>query len=113
MTDCVFCDIVAGRAPANIVREWSRAIAFTPRNPVTDGHTLVIPRQHVRDAADYPTLTAHTMRCAAGLVREFGDANLITSIGSVATQTIFHLHIHVVPRRDGDGLLLPWSRSVV
>ena len=106
---CVFCDIVAGRAPATIVREWPEAIAFVPLNPVTPGHTLVIPRRHVRDAGQNPLITKEVMGCAAVLMGELPSANLITSQGSAATQTVPHLHAHVVPRRPGDGLPLPWT----
>jgi histidine triad (HIT) family protein len=106
---CVFCAIAAGVAPANVVREWPDAVAFRPLNPVTDGHTLVIPRAHVDDAAVNPAVTALTMRRAAELAEGAGSLNLITSVGTAATQTVFHLHIHIVPREDGDGLSLPWT----
>jgi histidine triad (HIT) family protein len=107
MTDCVFCDISAGKAPATIVREWSTCVAIVPLNPVTDGHVLVIPRLHVDDATQWPVWTAETFRCAA----EFAEppCNLITSAGTEATQSVFHLHVHVVPRRADDGLALPWT----
>ncbi|PRX91961.1 HIT family protein [Allonocardiopsis opalescens] len=108
--DCVFCAIEAGDAPAKIVARWLDAIAFTPLNPVTPGHTLVIPRVHVPDAVTDPAVTAATMHRAAGFAHEaFDHCNLITSVGEPATQTVFHLHIHVVPRTAGDGLLLPWT----
>ena len=107
MNDCVFCSIIAGNAPANIVAEWDDAIAFVPLNPVADGHILVVPRTHVADVLENPEITAQTMKRAS----EFAKApcNLITSVGVVATQSIFHLHIHIIPRVEGDGLLLPWS----
>lgn len=109
MTDCIFCAIIFGEAPANILMEWNDAIAIMPRNPVVPDHTLVLPITHVDNAAEQPDVTAATMRRAAEYARLFRSANLITSIGSAATQTVFHLHVHVVPRKDGDGLLLPWS----
>lgn len=107
MTGCVFCAIVAGQAPATVVAEWPDALAIVPHRPVVPGHVLVIPRTHVRDFADDPEVTAATMRRAAELAR--GPANLITSAGEEATQTVFHLHVHIVPRADGDGLPLPWT----
>jgi histidine triad (HIT) family protein len=107
---CVFCRIVAGQAPVEITAIWHDAIAIIPLNPVTDGHMLVISRQHVTDAADDPDVTAATMRRAAELAAA-SPCNLITSRGSQATQTVFHLHIHVVPRRAGDGLALPWTNK--
>jgi len=105
--DCVFCDIVAGDSPADIVTEWLDTIAFVPLNPVTEGHVLIVPRRHVRDALDVPAVTAATMKRAAEYAEH--PCNLITSAGAAATQTVFHLHIHVVPRRADDGLALPWT----
>ena len=107
MTDCVFCSILAGNAPATIVREWEDAIAIVPLNPVTEGHILVMPRTHVSDALENPEITAQTMKRASEIAK--APCNLITSVGAAATQTIFHLHIHVIPRVEGDGLSLPWS----
>ena len=69
----------------------------------------MLPRVHVPDAGTDPDVTAAVMRRAAELMAEHGAANLITSRGAAATQTVFHLHVHVVPRRPGDGLMLPWS----
>jgi histidine triad (HIT) family protein len=108
---CVFCDIVAGRAPADMVAAIPDSIAFRPLNPVVPGHVLVVPKVHVRDAAEDPDITAATMRHAAVLASIVtpGQFNLITSAGSAATQTVFHLHVHIVPRIAGDGLLLPWQ----
>ncbi|MFF7459128.1 HIT family protein [Kitasatospora sp. NPDC008115] len=108
---CVFCAIAAGLAPAQIVARWPEALAIVPLNPVTDGHLLVLPTRHVPDAAYDPAVTALTMRHAAELAQTAGPANLITSIGAEATQTIRHLHIHLVPRRAADGLHLPWTHA--
>jgi len=105
---CPFCEIVAGRAPAEIVEEWPEAIALTPLNPVVRGHVLVIPRTHVRDFVDDPIVSAATMRCASELVAGMGSYNLITSKGRPATQSVFHLHLHLLPRAENDGLALPW-----
>jgi histidine triad (HIT) family protein len=107
MDDCVFCKIIAGEAPAKILKTWEDAIAITPLNPVVLGHTLVIPVRHVADALEDPEVTASAMRRAAEFAT--GPCNLITSVGADATQSVFHLHIHIVPRARGDGLLLPWS----
>lgn len=112
---CIFCAIVAGQAPATVVREWPDAIAILPRadehgrRGCTEGHTLVIPRTHVADAGVNADVAAATMRRAAELAAELDAANIITSRGGAATQTVFHLHIHVVPRATGDGLALPWT----
>lgn len=107
---CVFCDIAAGQAPATVLREWPDALAIKPRGGVNDGHTLVIPRAHVANAIEDPAVTGATMTRAAELAAEVGaDLNLITSVGPHATQTVYHLHIHIVPRTKGDGLPLPWT----
>jgi histidine triad (HIT) family protein len=106
---CPFCEIVAGRAPATVVREWDDALAIVPLGPVVDGHVLVIPREHVTDFADDPVVSATTAYRAAELAGESGQPmNLITSRGREATQSVFHLHLHLVPRAEGDGLALPW-----
>ncbi|MEU3792212.1 HIT domain-containing protein [Streptomyces fructofermentans] len=105
---CVFCDIIAGRAPAEVVHEWDDVLAIVPLNPVTEGHLLVIPKVHVVDFGHDPRISAATMRRAAELAAEQW-CNVITSRGRVATQTVFHLHVHIVPRREGDGLALPWT----
>lgn len=112
MSACVFCQIVAGQSPATVVAEWSDAIAIVPLGPVTDGHVLIIPRAHVADAATDAGVTAAMFELAAtyaeGQARPF---NLITSAGREATQSIFHLHLHYVPRSAKDGLMVPWGTA--
>jgi histidine triad (HIT) family protein len=106
---CPFCDIVAGLAPADYVRTWHDAIAIRPLSPVVDGHVLVIPNEHVVDFTENPGVSAAVMFHAAELA--VAPCNLITSAGRAATQTVMHLHLHLVPRSDGDELALPWSRK--
>ncbi|WP_285475268.1 HIT domain-containing protein [Actinoplanes sp. NBRC 101535] len=106
---CVFCAIIAGEAPAIMIRSWDDSIAIRPIGGVHPGHTLVIPRTHVADVGVDPVVSAWTMARAAELAGELDAANIITSRGAAATQTVFHLHIHVVPRSHGDGLPLPWT----
>jgi histidine triad (HIT) family protein len=103
---CVFCDIIAGRSPATVVRRWPDAIAIVPLGPVVDGHLLVIPTTHVRDVTEDPAVSAAAMRRAAEL--SAAPCNVITSAGREATQSVFHLHLHIVPRAEDDGLALPW-----
>jgi histidine triad (HIT) family protein len=92
------------------VRRWPDALAIRPLRPVTDWHLLVIPVRHVATAATDPHLTGRVASYAAALVAEARwQANILTSVGPAATQTVHHLHWHVVPRRPGDGLALPWS----
>lgn len=112
MRSCAFCDIVEGKAPATIVKSWPDALAFTPLNPVTLGHILVVPLAHVASFTTDPDVTMRVMARAAMLAREMepsGHWNLITSKGQHATQTVYHLHVHLIPRRLGDGLALPWA----
>lgn len=110
-TDCIFCAIVRGESPAHIVRDTGDCLVFNPLNPVTLGHVLVIPKAHVEDALDSPIITGATFARAAEYAAWQGahGYNLITSKGVEATQSVFHLHVHVVPRRPADGLQLPWS----
>lgn len=109
--DCVFCQIVSGDSPATgLVRfPGQRVTVFEPLNPVTPGHLLVIPDEHVPDITVVTTndAAARCIRVASRLANP--PCNIITSAGEQATQSIFHLHFHVIPRFDGDGLLLPWS----
>jgi histidine triad (HIT) family protein len=110
VSDCVFCEIIAKTSPAEIVGEWDEAVAFVPLNPVTEGHVLVVPRLHVRDAVSYPDLTALVMKRVAMIAS--APCNIITSVGALATQTVFHLHVHIVPRRENDKLPLPWTSQL-
>lgn len=83
---------------------------LTPLNPVTLGHVLVISSRHTEDAAADSALAGDLCAVAANYVsRHRLQANIITSVGPAATQSVRHTHVHVVPRRDGDGLLLPWT----
>jgi histidine triad (HIT) family protein len=113
--DCLFCKIAAGELPATIVAEDERTIAFMDINPATRGHALVIPRAHAPDvhALDPQDLQAVAV-AAQGLATRARDrlgadgVNLLNSNGAAAWQTVFHFHVHVIPRYDGDPLRLPW-----
>lgn len=115
MSNCVFCEILYGTAPATVVYDGISSLGIVPLGPVTDGHVIFLPRKHVRDAAERPSVTASVMEDAAQYIKhirerevDVPDFNIITSIGPDATQSVFHLHVHVVPRRANDGLALPW-----
>jgi histidine triad (HIT) family protein len=106
---CPFCEINVGHLPATFVDEWCDAFAIVPINPVVDGHVLVIPKTHTPDFGHDPDVTAATMKRAAQLAQKSDQPmNLITSRGREATQSVFHLHVHLVPRAENDGLALPW-----
>ena len=113
--DCIFCKIVAGEIPSAIVEEDESTIAFMDINPATRGHALVIPRNHVVDLLEIEPgeLTAVMLaaqRLAVRVSERLGadGVNLINSCGSAAWQTVFHFHVHVIPRYAGDPLRLPW-----
>ena len=113
--DCIFCKIVAGELPAQIVDEDERTVAFMDINPGTRGHLLVIPREHSRDVTeiapeDLAAVVSMAQKLAVrALERLDADGvNLFNSCGAAAWQTVFHFHVHVIPRYDGDPLRLPW-----
>ncbi len=114
--DCIFCKIIAGELPARIIDQDEDTVAFMDIAPATRGHALVVPRRHASDLLeiDDDDLAA-TVRAAqrlAGRVKERLDAdgvNLINSCGAAAWQTVFHFHIHLIPRYEGDLMRLPWT----
>lgn len=110
MNNCIFCKIVNEDPHNQIIRRYGDGVGvFEPLNPCTPGHLLVVPRTHVEDVGEDPLETMITFGAVTSEAELAGDCNVITSKGSSATQTVFHLHVHIVPRRPGDGLLLPWS----
>jgi len=114
--DCVFCKIVAGEIPAFKIYEDEHTLAFMDIHPANEGHALVIPKEHTENAwsisAEDMARTAETVRrVAAAVVRtvENEGLNLLQANGPAAGQSVFHFHIHVLPRRDGDGLGMTWD----
>jgi len=113
--DCLFCGIVAGSIPSVMIDSDERIVAFMDINPATPGHALVVPREHSADLLEIGAedLTA-TILAAQRLSKRMKDVlgadgiNLINACGAAAWQTVFHFHIHVVPRYEGDPLKLPW-----
>lgn len=113
--DCIFCKILAGELPASVVDEDERTISFMDINPATRGHALVIPRVHSRDLLsvepdDLAAVAVAAKRLAKRAGERLGAAgvNVINSCGAAAWQTVFHFHVHVIPRYAGDPLQLPW-----
>src|SRR5436309_11770670 len=113
--DCLFCKIVAGEVPATRIDEDERTVAFMDINPATRGHALVVPRAHTRnlltaDPDDLAAVAVAAQRLARRVSERLGAAgvNLINSCGEAAWQTVFHLHMHVIPRYEDDPLRLPW-----
>ncbi len=113
--DCLFCGIVAGSIPSETIDANERTVSFMDINPATAGHALVVPRVHSKDLLEIGTedLTA-TMLTAQRLAERMKEVlgadgvNLINACGPAAWQTVFHFHIHVVPRYEDDPLKLPW-----
>jgi histidine triad (HIT) family protein len=110
MSECIFCAIGEHRAPAEIVYEDDEVIAFLDILPVSEGHCLVVPKAHARNVFDItPESAASTMRAAVHVAQAVKRAvkadgmNIWQSSEEVAGQTVFHFHLHVVPRRRGDG----------
>jgi histidine triad (HIT) family protein len=113
--ECLFCGIVAGATPSQTIDSDERTVAFMDINPATPGHALVVPRQHSADLLEIsPEDLTATVLAAQRLARhmkkvlEADGINLINACGAAAWQTVFHFHIHVVPRYEDDPLKLPW-----
>lgn len=116
MSDCIFCGIVAGTIPARKVMENESCVAILDIFPANDGHTLVIPKIHVADihSADVPTYSA-----VAAMAKDVADilsaklapegVSIFQMNREAGWQTVFHLHMHVIPRWSHDGLHKPWD----
>jgi histidine triad (HIT) family protein len=109
VADCLFCHIIAGAVPAHIVYADETVVAFLDHRPVFKGHTLVAPREHVVTMAELsPALSAVVFglaqRCAAAMVDSLGAQGSWVSVNNTVSQSVPHLHVHVVPRTKGDGL---------
>jgi histidine triad (HIT) family protein len=113
--ECIFCKIVAGELPATVVDSDERTVSFMDINPATRGHALVVPREHATDllaigAEDLDACARAAQRLARTATERLGcdGVNLINACGAAAWQSVFHFHIHVVPRWEDDPLELPW-----
>lgn len=113
MDDCLFCRIAEGAIPAQVIAESERALAFMDIAPAQPGHALVIPRRHVADALEAtPADLADVWELAGAVGRAAEQAVGATGVSFLSLarpdggQTVFHLHVHVVPRTAGDGFAL-------
>jgi histidine triad (HIT) family protein len=113
--DCIFCKIIAGELPAQIVDSDEHTVAFMDINPATRGHALVVPRNHVADLMDASDEDLERTAVAARRLARRMDAalrpdgfNVLNACRPAAWQTVFHYHLHVIPRYDDDPLKLPW-----
>ncbi len=119
MQECVFCQIIARKSPASIFYEDKEVLGFLAIGPVTTGHALIIPKQHVAYLAELDEQTGQhiwtvTRRCAAALYASglrCEGINLFLADGEAAFQEVFHLHMHVFPRYKGDPfkLVADWN----
>jgi histidine triad (HIT) family protein len=114
--DCIFCRIISGELPSTRIDEDERVIAFMDINPATRGHVLVVPREHAADLTeiadeDLEAVVRMARRVAVRQQERLGadGVNLLNSCGRVAWQTVFHFHMHAIPRYAGDPLRLPWE----
>jgi len=106
---CVFCDIVAGRADADVVWADGEVVAFLDRSPLFPGHTLVVPVRHVVQLTDLPVerigpFFERVQLLAAAVPHALDRPGTFVAMNNVVSQSVAHLHAHVVPRRKGDGL---------
>ena len=115
MADCLFCGIVDGSVPSQTIDSDDQTVAFMDIAPATPGHALVVPRRHsaglLEIDADDLSATVMAAQRLARRMKEVLDADgidLINACGAAAWQTVFHFHIHVVPRYEDDPLKLPW-----
>lgn len=114
--DCIFCKIIAGELPAQMVDQDEHTVAFMDISPATRGHALVVPRRHASDLLtiepdELAAVMVAAKRLAARAHERLGadGMNLINSCGQAAWQTVFHFHVHVIPRYADDPLQLPWT----
>jgi len=109
MATCVFCAIVSGETEGHVVLDEAHFMAFLDVRPVFKGHVLLVPRQHVVTLPDLPAelrdgFLAAAQRIAAAVVEELGAQGSFVAINNTVSQSVPHLHLHVVPRTKGDGL---------
>ncbi len=111
MTDCIFCKIISGNIPAEILYENDHAIAVLDINPIHFGHALILPKQHSKDFLDLPEDAYHSILQAAKIVAQalvqslkLEGYNLFSNNGIIAGQSVFHFHLHITPRYRGDNI---------
>lgn len=109
MSDCLFCRIAAGEVPAHLVLDEPETVAFLDSRPVFKGHVLVMPREHFETLADLPAagvgpLFGWVRRMSMALPAALGAQGSFVGLNNTVSQSVPHLHVHVVPRTKGDGL---------
>lgn len=114
--DCVFCKIIEGEIPSFKVYEDEKVLAFLDTNPVSKGHTLVVPKKHVEniheaDGMDYMWNAIVEVSDAVKKAYNPGGINIDQNNGEIAGQEVFHMHFHITPRYDGSEIKLDYDRS--
>lgn len=111
MENCIFCKIISGGIPAAKIYEDEKVFAFLELNPLASGHTLLIPKKHAQDIfdidqEDLKNLAAAAQKIAFKLKEVFGaeGVSLVQRSGKAAEQGVFHFHLHIIPRKTGDGI---------
>ena len=116
MSDCIFCRIVSGEIPSVRIDESPDHLAFLDVGPLAQGHTLLIPKKHFDDIRDIPPellsrLTAELPRLGGAILKATGATglNVLQNTGASSGQAVFHFHLHLIPRREGDKLGYRWN----
>ncbi len=116
MSDCIFCKIAAKEIKSAVIYEDEAAIAFMDVNPASPGHTLVIPKKHAAtidemSADELGNLFRAVSKVAAAVKKALNPEgiNILQNNGSAAGQVVPHVHVHIIPRHSGDGLMTPWT----
>ena len=116
MSDCIFCKIIAGEIPSATIYENDEFKVILDRFPSGEGHALILPKNHVPNVFEIdPAQAGRAYALAAKLARAmkevlgFTDMNILQNNGPIAGQTVFHFHIHLIPRREGDGINVTWT----
>ena len=111
MKNCIFCKIISGEIPSAKIYEDEKVFAFLELNPLAEGHTLLIPKKHAQDIFDIDqddlkNLAATAQKISLKLKEAFGaeGVNLVQRSGKAAEQGVFHFHLHIIPRKNGDGI---------
>jgi len=113
--ECIFCKIASGQIPATKIYEDEIVVAFLDIGPISDGHTLVVPHQHIERVHNCPPeflgqVWARIAKLAGAIVVALGadGYNVLCNNGRAAGQVVDHLHFHIIPRRTGDGVFTQW-----
>ena len=116
MSDCIFCKIIAGEIPSATIYENDEFKVILDRFPSGEGHALILPKNHVANIFEIdPEQAGRAYALAAKLARAmkevlgFEHMNMLQNNGTVAGQTVFHFHIHLIPRHEGDGINIGWT----